>query len=91
MWNILWYTVKETELVNEVCGVNISQFTKPSKFMFALAETLLNKGYLIALDNYYSSPELFNQLNEFQTDAVGTVKSNRKIFRRTSWEKVEKR
>jgi hypothetical protein len=80
VWYILWYTRKDTELNNEVLGIDISHYSKLSKTMFTLAEKLLRQVYIIGLDNYYSSPELFYMLNELETDAVGTVRSNRKGF-----------
>ena len=78
VWSMLWYTGATTQLKDEVHGVDISSFTKPSKIVCTLAERLLKQGYLITMDNYYSSPELFDFLNEMETDAVGTVRSNRK-------------
>lgn len=39
---------------------------------------LLNKGYCVYTDNYYSSPTLFDDLNAEGTLAVGTVRLNRK-------------
>jgi hypothetical protein len=78
VWNMLWYTGSETELKSEIHGIDISHYTKPSKIVLTLAEQLLTRGYIIGLDNYYSSPELFDLLNQLHTDAVGTVRSNRK-------------
>jgi hypothetical protein len=46
--------------------------------VFSLAQQLLNQSYITGLDNHYSSPELFNLLNQLHTDAVETVRSNRK-------------
>ena len=39
---------------------------------------LLNKGYHIYLDNYYTSPELYDELRTHDTYAYGTVRRNRK-------------
>lgn len=39
---------------------------------------LLNKGYTLYLDNYYSSPILFDRLSAEDTPAVGTVRLHRK-------------
>ena len=39
---------------------------------------LLNQGYLLYLDNYYSSPQLFDHLAAEDTMCVGTVRLNRK-------------
>lgn len=78
VWNILIYTGKSTDLATEVQGMNITQLTKPSQIVLTLADELLNKGHLIAMDNYYSSPELYQILCQLKTDAVGTVRVNRK-------------
>ncbi|XP_046986955.1 piggyBac transposable element-derived protein 4-like [Schistocerca americana] len=40
--------------------------------------SLLNKGHTVYLDRFYSSPELFQQLAEKGTGAVGTVNKSRK-------------
>lgn len=78
MWNILWYTGTETELISDVCGTNISHYSKPSETVFTSAQQLLTQGCIIDLDNFCSSPELFSVPNRLHMDAVGTVKSNRK-------------
>ena len=39
---------------------------------------MLNQGYLLYLDNYYSSPHLFDHLAAEDTMCVGTVRLNRK-------------
>jgi hypothetical protein len=44
-----------------------------------LAEGLLKLGYITELDNYYSSPELFDILNNPDTDAARTIKTQQKI------------
>jgi hypothetical protein len=73
IWN-MWYTGSETELKSEIHGIDISHYSKLSKIVLTLAEQLLTR----CLDNYYSSPELFDLLNQLYTDAVVTVRSNRK-------------
>ena len=42
-----------------------------------LAEPLLNKGHVIYMDNYFSSPGLFKELADNQTGACGTLRANR--------------
>jgi hypothetical protein len=37
--------------------------------VFTLAKQILNQGYIISLNNYYSCPDLFNLPNQLQTDA----------------------
>ena len=43
-----------------------------------LAQPVLHKGHTLYLDNWYSSPKLFITLVNSKTNAVGTVRSNRK-------------
>jgi len=43
-----------------------------------LAKPILGKGYILFLDNWYSSSKLFQILNENNTNVVGTVRKNRK-------------
>lgn len=59
VWNIIIYTGKDTNLKNFIEGVDLKYFTKPTKILINLSEKLLNKGYLIGLNNYYSGPEFF--------------------------------
>ncbi|XP_042145916.1 piggyBac transposable element-derived protein 4-like [Ixodes scapularis] len=42
-----------------------------------LGKPLLEKGYILYLDNWYTSPNLFLKLKEGKTHAVGTVRPNR--------------
>jgi hypothetical protein len=74
---MLWFTGKDTELKEKVL-VNISHYSKPSKIVFTLSKKLLRQDYIIRLDSYYGSPEIFGMLNSLETGAVGTVRSNRK-------------
>ena len=41
-------------------------------------DPLLNQGYSVILDNWFSSPGLFSKLCSKQTDAMGTFRQNRK-------------
>ena len=41
-----------------------------------LVEPLLNKGHVIYMDNYFSSPGLFRELADNQTGACGTLPAN---------------
>jgi hypothetical protein len=45
-----------------------------------LMAPLLNQGYCLYTDNFYSSPTLFSYLFQNRTPAVGTVRENRKGF-----------
>lgn len=78
VWNILVYTGKTTIFPSSVSGLDISKLDKPSQIVFTVVADLLNKGYMLHMDNYYSSPTLFDQLCERKTDAVGTVRVNRR-------------
>ena len=49
-----------------------------SKVVLDLAKDLLELGYTMYLDNWYSSPNLYYELLQKQTYAVGTVRLNRK-------------
>ena len=44
----------------------------------ALMKPLLNKGYCLPINNFYSSVELADLLILHTTDTYGTIKSNRK-------------
>ena len=54
--------------------------TKTTKTVLGLLKQvdLLGKGYHVYMDNYYTSPELFNELYLKDTYACGTVRKNRK-------------
>jgi len=41
-------------------------------------DRLRNKGYRIFMDNFYSSPDLFRDLQKDGFEACGTLRSNRK-------------
>lgn len=43
-----------------------------------LSKLIIDKGYTLFLDNWYSSPKIFEYLLQHDTDAIGTVRSNRK-------------
>lgn len=56
---------------------NLGMTTKVVMGMLAFCG-LLSKGHQVYMDNYYNSPELFDELNLFDTYACGTVQINRK-------------
>lgn len=43
-----------------------------------LSKSIINKGYTLFLDNWYSSPNLFLKLHQQKTNVIGTVRKNRK-------------
>lgn len=49
-----------------------------SKIVMTLIDDYLDVEDCIVMDNHYSSPQLFLQLVKTNTDAVGTVRCNRK-------------
>ncbi len=48
--------------------------------VMSLMSPLLGKGYAVYTDNFYSSPQLFQDLSDSKTSASGTVRRNRKHF-----------
>ncbi len=45
-----------------------------------LVEPFLNIGYVVYIDNFYTSPLLLNDLLDVRTFASGTISTNRKFF-----------
>jgi hypothetical protein len=45
-----------------------------------LAHDLLDKGYCLYPDNWYTCPKLEDNLCTRKTDAVGTIRANKKEF-----------
>lgn len=43
-----------------------------------LSKLIIDKGYTLFLDNWYSSPKIFEYLLAHETNAIGTVRHNRK-------------
>jgi len=70
------------ELVESTDGLTSSQI------VLTLVEHLLGLGYLLFMDNFYSSPALFFQLFSRQTDAIGTVRSGRRGMPMTMRRKI---
>lgn len=42
-----------------------------------LSKSILNKGYTLFFDNWYSSPNLFLELHQEKTNIIGIIRSNR--------------
>lgn len=61
------YTGSSTEINDSEMGYGAS-----------VALTLLDKGHVFWVDNWYTSPALFTHLLENKTHACGTVRKNRK-------------
>ncbi|GFW21214.1 piggyBac transposable element-derived protein 4 [Trichonephila clavipes] len=54
------------------------EFSKSMQVVLTLMKPLLNKGYCVTLDNYYSSPILTDPLVKYKTDSYGMISLNRK-------------
>ena len=54
-------------------GTEASKFGKTHDLTMKLLSSYLNKGYVIHMDNFYSSPYLFYNLLPLKTHACGTV------------------
>jgi len=74
IWNSIVHTGRadQMELVESMDGLT------SSRIVLTLVEHLLGLGYLLFMDNFYSSPALFVQLFSRQTDAIGTARSGRR-------------
>lgn len=53
-------------------------FKKTEGVVLTLMHPILNQGYRLFVDNYYTSVELFQYLDSKQTQACGTVRKDRK-------------
>ncbi|XP_064643576.1 piggyBac transposable element-derived protein 4-like [Lineus longissimus] len=55
-----------------------------SKVILTLGRQFFNKGYCINMDNFFSSPGLYDELCARSTDAVGTIRPNhKKVYPKT--------
>ena len=74
------YTGKDSSDVSYLSKPLDDSCTKMTKTVLGLLEQtkLLDKGHHIYMDNYYSSPELFDELYYRQTYACGTARQMRK-------------
>ena len=75
----------------------LPDFNKPDKIVWSLlaAEpSVLGDGRVLGVDNYYTSINLFYELSKVKTDAIGTVRKNRKGLPHSvlkhKWKKNEK-
>ena len=53
-------------------------FTKPKSIVLRLIAPMLNQGYTLGVDNFYTSPKLIDVLIANQTDCIGNVRFNQK-------------
>ena len=73
IWNFFIYTGKDTAY-NQL----YKDFPIVSKIVLTLMHELLDKGYCLYTDNFYTSPTLADVLADRLTDTVGTLRLNRK-------------
>lgn len=73
VWSTIIYTGKTTLFDPEFRGQPIS-----AQVVLSLMKPLLDKGYCLTTDNYYTSPQLAEFLVSRNTDTYGTIKKNRK-------------
>lgn len=80
VYNFEVYSGKGTDLQLPPCATEIAPeyLNHSTKVVLHLMEGLLDKGFYLAMDSYYTSPPLFDFLVSHMTDAVGTLRKNRK-------------
>ena len=69
IWNSVLYTEKGTKFWHQFSG-----FGMATTLVLSLIEPLLNQGYCVTTDNFYTSPELYEFLLLNETAAYGTNK-----------------
>lgn len=70
--DIIVYCGRSTTIENAATGIG-----KSGAIVLSLLRPFLGKGHTIYLDNFYSSPALFNLLHNNSTNACGTVSKRR--------------
>ncbi|XP_067124358.1 piggyBac transposable element-derived protein 4-like [Centruroides vittatus] len=73
LYKFLIYTGKSTVLDDKYKHMPVS-----SQIVLTLADSLLDKGYCLTTDRFYSSPQLADHLITCNTDFYGTVCTNRR-------------
>ena len=86
------YTGKNGRNIVDNCTVLDPDCRKTTKVVIGLMDyvNLLDKGYWVYMDNYYTSPELFEELYNRDTFACGTVRCSRKGMPLGVTQKVKK-
>lgn len=72
VWDLFIYIGKETPFDDALVGLAYGE-----KTILQLIHPLLNKGYMLTMDNFFSSLPLFQKLHDNKTEAIGTLRSNR--------------
>ena len=68
------------ELYVAIDEPSTSEFGKTHDLVLRLLQEYIGKSYIIFMDNFYPSPYLFYELKKIQIGAVGTLRTNRKVF-----------
>lgn len=80
-WGIKFYQLCESgsgyTFRFEIYAADINVSNKPTDVVLRLIDPLLDKGYHVFTDNYYTCPALYEALIKRQTSCTGTVRSNR--------------
>ena len=86
LWNFIVYTGKS--VVDTVSDLSVS-----SQVVIDLMAGLLDKGYCVVTDNFYTCPALYTKLLGHKTDAYGTVRLGRQgmppALKKTKLKKLE--
>ena len=83
VWNLLVYVGKGTDYEYKIARIldeEKQNFTKPTSIVLRLIAPMLNQGYTLGVDNFYTSPKLIDVLIANQTDCIGTERLNQKGF-----------
>jgi hypothetical protein len=72
IWNTILYTGKDTKWDDKYKNLGLSMSS-----VLSLIEPLLNQGYCLITDNFYTSPGLYEILLDNKTDSFGIARSTR--------------
>nr|CAD7423275.1 unnamed protein product [Timema monikensis] len=73
VWNFIIYVGNDTMFDD-----SLKHESYGSKVVLELMTPLLNQGYRVTMDNWFSSSDLYNKLHNNQTGTMGTLRQNRK-------------
>ena len=68
---------ESADAIERSLPANIMQMQKSEKVVLHLIAPLLDKGFSLYVDNYYTSCNLFSYLHHRLTNACGTLKNNK--------------
>ena len=79
-WGIKLYELCESKSAYafEIYAAEPDISNKPTDVVLRIMAPLLDKGYYLYTDNYYSCPDLCHKLVTSGTHCTGTVRSNRR-------------